>query len=306
MLTIKDLSKTYANGVRALDAVNLSIPQGIFGLLGPNGAGKSSLMRTLATLQEADSGTVTLDGLDVLREKHAVRRILGYLPQDFGLYPRINAETLLHHFACLKGIGGAKERREAVADLLHVTNLWQVRKQKLGTFSGGMRQRFGIAQALLGNPRLIIVDEPTTGLDPEERRRFLNLLARIGEDAVVILSTHLVSDVRELCSTMAVIRHGQVLVHGTPGHLISELEEKVWRKQIEQGELERLIPEAVLLSTHLAAGRTVARVASPSRPGPDFEPVRPNLEDVYFSAIRTTGSPRGFIPDLSVFAANPF
>jgi len=286
MLNIKDLSKTYANGVHALRGISLSIPTGLFGLLGPNGAGKSSLMRTLATLQEADAGTVLFDDIDVLKDKSAVRRILGYLPQEFGLYPRIDAETLLSHFASLKGINNATERKEAVESLLRLTNLWSVRKQKLGTFSGGMRQRFGIAQALLANPRLIIVDEPTTGLDPDERRRFLNLLAKIGEDAVVILSTHLVADVKELCGRMAVIDQGQVLVQGIPNQLISELDGRIWRKELNQGDLENLGPESTLLSTHLNAGRTVARIGSASNPGQDFTPVAPNLEDVYFTALR--------------------
>jgi len=287
MLTIENLSKTYANGVHALRGVNLSIPRGLFGLLGPNGAGKSSLMRTLATLQEADTGRVMLDDLDVLVNKKAVRRILGYLPQDFGLYPRIDAETLLDHFATLKGIDHTKERQESVESLLRMTNLWDVRKQRLGTFSGGMRQRFGIAQALLGQPELIIVDEPTTGLDPEERRRFLNLLARIGEQAVVILSTHLVADVRELCGAMAVIQKGQVLAKGKPSELVSQLEGKVWRKQVDDGDLERLSLDATLLSTHLNGGRTIARVQSEVCPSPGFSPAAPDLEDVYFSVLRT-------------------
>lgn len=285
MLTIDNLSKTYASGVHALRGVSLTIPRGLFGLLGPNGAGKSSLMRTLATLQEADGGSVRLGEIDVLRDKRAVRRILGYLPQDFGLYPRIDAETLLDHFASLKGIGDARERRESVESLLRLTNLWRVRKQRLGTFSGGMRQRFGIAQALLANPRLIIVDEPTTGLDPEERRRFLNLLAEIGEDAVVILSTHLVADIRELCGAMAVIDQGNVLLEGSPDHLIARLEGKLWRKEVVPGDLDLLGAEVTLLSTHLRAGRTVARLESPSCPGPGYTPVAPNLEDVYFKAL---------------------
>ncbi|MEM1205154.1 MAG: ABC transporter ATP-binding protein [Acidobacteriota bacterium] len=286
MLTITNLSKTYANGVHALRGVDLSIPYGLFGLLGPNGAGKSSLMRTLATLQEADTGTATLDGLDLLNDKPAVRRILGYLPQDFGLYPRIDAETLLDHFADLKGIAGKRERRAAVERLLRLTNLWDVRKQKLGTYSGGMRQRFGIAQALLAEPRLIIVDEPTTGLDPEERRRFLNLLARIGESAVVILSTHLVADVRELCGAMAVIQKGRVLAQGTPEALITQLDGRVWRTPMDGDDLDALPNSATLLSTQLRSGRTVARVESDVQPGPGFEAVAPNLEDVYFSVLR--------------------
>ncbi len=286
MLTIKNLSKTYANGVHALRGIDLTVSPGLFGLLGPNGAGKSSLMRTLATLQAADTGSVQLDDIDVLNDKDAVRRVLGYLPQDFGLYPRVDPETLLDHLADLKGIDNPRERAESVERLLRLTNLWDVRKQKLGTFSGGMRQRFGIAQALLGNPRLIIVDEPTTGLDPEERRRFLNLLARIGEQAVVILSTHLVADVRELCSSMAMINRGQVLVQGSPNGLLSKLEGRVWRKQVDADELEALGDDALVLSTHLNAGRTVARVESPVCPGPGFLPAEPNLEDVYFSTLK--------------------
>ncbi|MEM7588100.1 MAG: ATP-binding cassette domain-containing protein [Acidobacteriota bacterium] len=286
MLRIENLSKTYANGVQALRGVNLTLPHGLFGLLGPNGAGKSSLMRTLATLQEADTGTAFLGELDVLNDKPAVRRLLGYLPQDFGLYPRIDAETLLSHFARLKGLRERRQRREVVESLLRLTNLWRVRKQKLGTFSGGMRQRFGIAQALLGDPQLIIVDEPTTGLDPEERRRFLNLLARIGEDAVVILSTHLVADVRELCRAMAIIDRGRVLLEGTPSELVARLEGRVWRAEIEEPELDQLGDGVTLLSTHLNAGRTVARVESGVCPDARFVAAEPDLEDVYFSALR--------------------
>ena len=291
MLEIANLSKTYANGVQALRGVSLSIPRGLFGLLGPNGAGKSSLMRTLATLQRADGGTIRFDGLDVQREPAAVRRLLGYLPQDFGVYPRVRAETLLDHFANLKGITDRRARRIEVESLLRRTNLWEVRKRRLGTFSGGMRQRFGIAQALLAEPRLIIVDEPTTGLDPEERRRFLNLLSKIGEDAVVLLSTHLVADVRELCRAMAVIDRGEVLVQGTPESLIAEIEGRVWSRAVTgdpeaSGITEGLADGATLLSTHLQAGRTLARVACDRSPGPGFEAVAPNLEDVYFWALR--------------------
>ncbi len=292
-LTVDRLSKTYPNGVHALRGVNLSIKPGLFGLLGPNGAGKSSLMRTLATLQAADAGSVRFGEIDVLEDKQAVRRLLGYLPQDFGLYPRIGAETLLDHFASLKGIRSARERKATVQSLLEVTNLWRVRKQNLGTFSGGMRQRFGIAQALLGDPRLIIVDEPTTGLDPEERRRFLNLLARIGERAVVILSTHLVADVRELCAEMAIINQGTVLTQGAPSALVAELEGRIWRKGIEGDELDALPASASLLTTHLLAGRTVARVEHQTSPGPGFEQVAPNLEDVYFSVLRGVESQQG-------------
>ena len=285
MLRIENLSKTYADGTRALRGIDLEIPRGLFGLLGPNGAGKSSLMRTLATLQDADEGTAFLGDLDLLRDKSSARRCLGYLPQDFGLYPRVDAETMLHHFASLKGIRTRAQRRESVERLLRLTNLWQVRKRKLGTFSGGMRQRFGIAQALLGDPRLIIVDEPTTGLDPEERRRFLNLLAEIGERAVVLLSTHLVADVRELCGALAVIQRGQVLEKGAPAELVAALEGRVWRAKMPTDRFDGEGQGARLLSTHLDAGATVLRVECGSRPGPEFSSVPPNLEDVYFSVL---------------------
>ena len=291
MLLIRDLCKTYANGVRALDAVTLDIPRGMFGLLGPNGAGKSSLMRTLATLQEADSGTATLDdgkggSIDVLRDKDAVRRQLGYLPQDFGVYPKVSALDLLEHFAVLKGLTDRKQRREVVDGLLHQVNLWDVRKRKLGGFSGGMRQRFGIAQALLGDPRLVIVDEPTAGLDPEERNRFLNLLAEIGENVAVILSTHIVEDVTDLCPTMAIMNKGKVLLTGRPMDAIAELESQVWRKQVEKSELKRYEQDFTLLSTRLVAGSPVIHVFSADRPEVGFERVAPDLEDVYFQRLR--------------------
>src|SRR5438132_151618 len=237
MLSIHKLSKTYANGVQALRDVSLEIPTGMFGLLGPNGAGKSSLMRTIATLQDADAGTIVLDDIDVLREKERVRRVLGYLPQDFGVYPKVSAEDLLEHFAVLKGLTNKKERREAVDALLHQVNLWDARKRKLGTFSGGMRQRFGIAQALLGNPRLVIVDEPTAGLDPQERNRFLNLLAEIGENVVVILSTHIVEDVHDLCPRMAVLAGGRIVKEGAPAELTHELAGRIWKKAIDKSDL---------------------------------------------------------------------
>ncbi len=286
MLAISNLSKTYANGVHALRGINLNIERGLFGLLGPNGAGKSSLMRTLATLQTADSGEVRLDDVDVLAEPKRVRRLLGYLPQEFGLYPRIDAATMLDHFACLKGIDDAAERAQSVEALLCLTNLWDVRKQKLGTYSGGMKQRFGIAQAMLGRPQLIIVDEPTNGLDPEERRRFLNLLARTGEDAVVILSTHLVADVRELCAAMAVMDKGRVLAHGEPKAMVAEIEGQVWQREIEPTEADHLADGVTLLSTHLNAGRTVARVHSANGAPSGFRATQANLEDVYFAALR--------------------
>ncbi len=291
MLAIRDLSKTYANGVRALDAVTLDIPRGMFGLLGPNGAGKSSLMRTLATLQEADSGTATLDdgnggSIDVLRDKDAVRRQLGYLPQDFGVYPKVSALDLLEHFAVLKGLTDRKQRREVVDSLLQQVNLWDVRKRKLGGFSGGMRQRFGIAQALLGNPRLVIVDEPTAGLDPEERNRFLNLLAEIGENVAVILSTHIVEDVTDLCPTMAIMNKGKVLLTGRPADAIDALENQVWRKQVMKADLKRYEQAFTLLSTRLVAGNPVIHVFSADRPEDGFEQVAPDLEDVYFQRLR--------------------
>lgn len=291
MLAIRDLSKTYANGVRALDAVTLDIPRGMFGLLGPNGAGKSSLMRTLATLQEADSGTATLDdgnggSIDVLRDKDAVRRQLGYLPQDFGVYPKVSALDLLEHFAVLKGLTDRKQRREVVDGLLQQVNLWDVRKRKLGGFSGGMRQRFGIAQALLGNPRLVIVDEPTAGLDPEERNRFLNLLAEIGENVAVILSTHIVEDVTDLCPTMAIMNQGKVLLTGRPADAIGALENQVWRKQVMKADLKRYEQAFTLLSTRLVAGNPVIHVFSADRPEDGFEQVAPDLEDVYFQRLR--------------------
>jgi ABC-2 type transport system ATP-binding protein len=283
-LRIEDLSKTYPNGVRALQNVNLTIPTGMFGLLGPNGAGKSTLMRTIATLQEADSGRVTLGNIDVLRQKDQVRRVLGYLPQEFGVYPRITAEALLDHFAILKGVQDRKERREVVAALLRRTNLYEVRKQNLGTFSGGMRQRFGIAQALIGNPQLIIVDEPTAGLDPGERVRFHNLLAEIGENVIVILSTHIVEDVSDLCSRMAIISHGRVLAEGDPMEAMRDVEGKIWRRKIAKGDLAAVQQEHAVISTKLVAGQTVVHVFSEEQPG-GFEPVNASLEDVYFSTL---------------------
>jgi ABC-type multidrug transport system ATPase subunit len=291
-LEIRDLAKTYPNGVRALDRVSLTIPTGMFGLLGPNGAGKSTLMRTLATLQEADAGSAKLTGMngsgdiDVLRDKDAVRRLLGYLPQDFGVYPRVTAEDLLDHFARLKGLVDAKARRDTVHALLHRVNLFAVRKHKLGGFSGGMRQRFGIAQALLCDPQLVIVDEPTAGLDPEERVRFHNLLADIASDVVVILSTHIVSDVADLCNHLAVIDAGRVLVAGEPDALVAGLRGRIWRKAIAKGEVETMKTRVRLVSTRLQAGQTVVRAyGDGAAPEAGFEPVDPELEDVYFSSI---------------------
>ena len=292
-LRIEGLSKTYPNGVRALQDVSLTIPTGMFGLLGPNGAGKSTLMRTIATLQEADAGTITLGStlgdIDVLREKDKVRRLLGYLPQEFGVYPRITAEAMLNHFAVLKGIGNPKERREIVGALLRRTNLYESRRQNLSTFSGGMRQRFGIAQALLGNPKLIIVVEPTAGLDPEERVRFHNLLAEIGENVVVILSTHIVDDVSDLCSQMAIISGGRVLMSGDPQAAVGELEGKVWRRVVAKQELDDFQRHFTIISTKLVAGRTVVHAVSDSQPDPSFTPVNASLEDVYFHHTRANG-----------------
>jgi len=291
MLQIRGLSKTYANGVHALKNVDLDIPRGMFGLLGPNGAGKSSLMRTLATLQEADSGSATLataDGasIDVLRDKDALRRKLGYLPQDFGVYPKVSALDLLDHFAVLKGLTARKQRKEVVEALLQQVNLWDARKRKLGTYSGGMRQRFGIAQALLGNPQLVIVDEPTAGLDPEERNRFLNLLAEIGENVAVILSTHIVEDVTDLCPTMAIMNKGEVLLTGRPADAINALQSQVWRKQVAKAALPDYESRFTVLSTRLVGGHPVIHVFADNCPEAGFEPVAPGLEDVYFQRLR--------------------
>jgi ABC-2 type transport system ATP-binding protein len=285
-LLIERLSKRYPNGVQALQDVSLNIPLGMFGLLGPNGAGKSTLMRTLATLQEADSGNASLDGIDVLRQKDEVRRVLGYLPQEFGLYPKVSAQTLLSHFAALKGIASPKERREVVQALLQQTNLFEHRNKPLGSFSGGMKQRFGIAQALLGNPRLIIVDEPTAGLDPEERVRFHNLLSAIGENIIVILSTHIVSDVSDLCGRMAIIHQGRVMLAGEPAALVAELDGRVWKKIIQSAELSTYRERFQLISVRLFAGRTLIHVLHSERPETGFEPVTPDLEDLYFATIR--------------------
>ena len=284
-LTIRNLSKTYGNGVQALKNVSLTISTGMFGLLGPNGAGKSTLMRTLATLQEPDEGEAMLDGLDVLRQKDDVRKILGYLPQEFGVYPRISAQAMLDHFAVLKGLTNAKERKERVAALLHQTNLYEQRKTKLGTFSGGMKQRFGIAQALLAQPKLIIVDEPTAGLDPAERLRFHNLLSEIGENIVVILSTHIVEDVSDLCSQMAVISKGEVLLTGAPAEAIESIQGRIWRRVVPRSELPQYEKEHRVIATHLWGGKTVIHVLSDDRPGEGFEPVQASLEDVYFSTL---------------------
>ncbi len=285
ILHISNLSKTYPNGVQALKSVTLTIPNGMYGLLGPNGAGKSTLMRILATLQEPDSGTVRLGDTDVLNEKDAVRRTLGYLPQEFGVYPKARAEELLDYFAVLKGITGRQARKEVVGALLRQTNLWEVRRQKLGGFSGGMRQRFGVAVALLGNPKLLIVDEPTAGLDPAERVRFLNLLSELGEQSVVILSTHIVEDVSELCTRMAIINRGQILLEAEPLAAVASLKGRIWRRLIEKRTLPQLEREHRVISTKLLAGRTLVHVYSPEAPGAGFERVEPDLEDVYFSTM---------------------
>jgi ABC-2 type transport system ATP-binding protein len=284
-LTIRNLSKTYANGVHALKGVTLTIPRGMFGLLGPNGAGKSTLMRTIATLQEPDEGSIQLGDVDVVREKDKVRETLGYLPQEFGVYPNVSAERLLDHFAVLKGITERGVRKDVVAALLQQTNLYDVRRTKLGGFSGGMRQRFGVAVALLGNPNLIIVDEPTAGLDPAERVRFLNLLSALGENAVVILSTHIVDDVSELCSRMAIINRGRILVEAEPLSAIASLEGRIWRRVVAQSELAEVERLHAVISTKLFAGRTVVRVYSDVPPGADWNPAEPDLEDVYFSTM---------------------
>ena len=294
MLTIENLSHVYGNGTRALDTVNLVIPAGMFGLLGPNGAGKSTLMRTIATLQTPTSGSIVFDGLDVLKEPEALRRTLGYLPQDFGVYPRVSAYDMLDHMAVLKGIGAGGERKQTVETLLHKVNLWDVRKKALAGFSGGMRQRFGIAQALIGNPKLIIVDEPTAGLDPEERNRFLNLLAEIGDSVVVILSTHIVEDVADLCPRMAVLAQGRILLEGAPQALIAETQGRVWQKTIDRAALDEHLAGHRVISTRLFAGRTIIHVAADTSPGEGFTPVTGNLEDVYFSTLdasRRTATP---------------
>ena len=284
-IQIQNLSKTYSNGTQALKEITLSIPRGMFGLLGPNGAGKSTLMRTIATLQDPDEGSIHLGDIDVLRQKGKVRELLGYLPQEFGVYPKVSAERLLDHFAVLKGITNRRARREIVSALLHQTNLYEVRKKKLGGYSGGMRQRFGVAVALLGDPKLIIVDEPTAGLDPAERVRFLNLLSELGEDAVVILSTHIVEDVSELCSRMAIIDRGEILLEAEPLSAIDALHGWIWRRVIDKSELPKVEREHAVISTKLLAGRTVVRVYSATPPGAGFESVQADLEDVYFTTM---------------------
>jgi ABC-2 type transport system ATP-binding protein len=284
-LSISNLSKTYSNGVNALQNITLDIPVGMFGLLGPNGAGKSTLMRTIATLQEADSGSVKLGDIDALTQKHELRKVLGYLPQQFGLYPKISAEVLLHHLAVLKGITNQKERREIVDALLHKTNLYEVKNQNLSGFSGGMKQRFGIAQALLNNPKLLIVDEPTAGLDPVERNRFYNILSELSENTVVILSTHIVDDVKELCTNMAIINKGEVLLKGNPLELINQTEGKIYQKTIHKNELEEYKKEYNVIAEKLFLGKPIIHVISENNPKNGFISVNAGLEDVYFSQI---------------------
>ena len=288
MLIIENLTHVYGNGVRALDEVSLTIPRGMYGLLGPNGAGKSTLMRTVATLQAPTSGHIRFGDIDVLKNPEELRKTLGYLPQDFGVYPRVSAYDMLDHMAVLKGISGARERKETVENLLNQVNLWSVRKKAIAGFSGGMRQRFGIAQALIGDPRLIIVDEPTAGLDPEERNRFLNLLAEIGENVVVILSTHIVEDVSDLCPAMAIICDGRIVREGAPADLVSQLKGRIWKKIIDKAELEAAKARYKVISTRLLAGRTVIHILSDDNPGDGFTPVEGGLEDVYFSTLSTT------------------
>src|SRR6202451_1780147 len=284
-LRIENLSKTYPNGVRALDNVSLTIPHGMFGLLGPNGVGKSTLMRTIARLQDPDSGRVWLGDIDVLRQKDEVRKRLGYLPQDFGVYPRISVQDMLDHRALRKGFVHRRERHELVESLLVRTNLHQVRKKALSGFSGGMRQRFGIAQALIGNPQLLIVDEPTAGLDPGERNRFYNLLSEIGENVIVILSTHIVQDVMELCTNMAIIHQGKVLFAGVPEDAVGQLTGKIWRKSIQKPEVKEYEERYRVISSKLIAGRPLIHVYSAEPPGDGFQPVPADLEDVFFSRI---------------------
>jgi ABC-type multidrug transport system ATPase subunit len=284
-LSIVDVSKTYPNGVQALKGVTLTVGNGLFGLLGPNGAGKSTLMRTLATLQEPDSGRISLDGVDVLSDPQALRRRLGYLPQEFGVYPGISAHALLDHVALLKGLTDSGERAGQVAALLQRTNLHEHRRKAVESFSGGMRRRFGIAQALLGDPRLVIVDEPSAGLDPEERHRLHDLLSEIGESRIVILSTHIVEDVRQLCTRMAILSEGRVLLQGEPGPLVEALAGRIWRKTVAREEVGAYRDALPVLSTQLRAGRTQLEVLADAPPGAGFEPVEPDLEDVYFSAL---------------------
>jgi ABC-2 type transport system ATP-binding protein len=298
-LHIRNVSKSYPNGVQALKDVTLTIPAGMYGLLGPNGAGKSTLMRILATLQEPDAGSIRLGDLDVVRQKDEVRKTLGYLPQEFGVYPKVSAEELLEHFALLKGIGERRARKEVVEALLRQTNLWEVRKQKLGGYSGGMRQRFGVAVALLGNPKLLIVDEPTAGLDPAERVRFLNLLSELGENSAVILSTHIVEDVSELCTRMAIIDRGEILLEAEPFGAMDEMRGRIWRSVIEKSALAEVERTHPVISTKMLGGRTVVHVYTDTAPGPGYEPAEPDLEDVYFSTMAGHSGRRRGEPEVA-------
>lgn len=284
-LIIRDLNKQYANGVKALNNVNLTLEKGMFGLLGPNGAGKSTLMRTIAALQDPDSGTVFLGDIDIINQKNELRKVLGYLPQDFGFYPKVSALDMLDHFAILKGISNKKERKEIVDALLQQTNLFEVRKRNLSDFSGGMRQRFGIAQALLGNPKLVIVDEPTAGLDPMERNRFHNILSEIGSQVIVILSTHIVDDVKTLCSNMVIMNSGQILLEGSPSSTVDAIRGKIWKKAISKDELTAYKKEMRVISQHVSEGRLIIHVMADAMPGAGFEATDASLEDVYFSTI---------------------
>jgi ABC-type multidrug transport system ATPase subunit len=289
MLTISGLCKTYGNGVQALDAVSLEIPCGMFGLLGPNGAGKSTLMRTIATLQKPDSGTIALDDINVLEDPGSLRNCLGYLPQEFGAYPRTSPEVMLNHIAVLKGITDAASRKKVVEQLLARTNLWDVRKKSIDNFSGGMKQRFGIAQALIGDPKLIIADEPTAGLDPVERRRFHNLLTKISEDVVVVLSTHIVDDVSDLCPLMAIMGDGRILVEGAPEDLVSQLRGRLWHKIVPMEQAAGLRQALPVLSTRLVAGQMEIRVVADAQPEGGLTTTEPTLEDVYFATLLRHG-----------------
>jgi ABC-2 type transport system ATP-binding protein len=299
-LQITNISKTYANGVEALKNVSLTIPNGMYGLLGPNGAGKSTLMRILATLQEPDKGSIHLDGMDVLNQKEELRQTLGYLPQEFGVYPKAKAEDLLDYFAVLKGITNRAARKEVVEALLKQTNLWEKRRQHLGSFSGGMKQRFGVAVALLGNPKLMIVDEPTAGLDPAERVRFLNLLSELGENSVVLLSTHIVEDVSELCTRMAIINKGQILQEAEPLKAVESLQGMIWRRIVEKSKLPELEREYKIISTKLLSGRTAVHIYSQEDPGSGFEAVAPDLEDVYFATMAGYAQKQGMKQEVQL------
>jgi ABC-2 type transport system ATP-binding protein len=284
-LSITDINKTYPNGVKALDSINLEIEKGMFGMLGPNGAGKSTLMRTIAALQDPDTGSIMLGDIDIIKQKDEFRKVLGYLPQDFGFYPKVTALEQLTHFAILKGVSNKNERKEIVAALLNQTNLFEARNRYISTFSGGMRQRFGIAQALIGNPKLVIVDEPTAGLDPVERNRFHNLLSEIGENVIIILSTHIVDDVKDLCSRMVIMNHGKILLEGTPSKAIDTVKEKIWSKLIEKDQIKDYKKDHTIISTKISEGKVLIHTYADQNPGDHFEQVNPSLEDVYFSLI---------------------